>query len=74
MFISGSSLEQVFWVPSTHKILSSYVLTPVNFYQITRKQLPGTRKILRPLICGTHGMKFLTRALKFIWNPKVIFE
>ena len=36
---------------------------PVNFYQISREQLPCTRKILTPLISGTRGLIFLTRAL-----------
>ena len=61
--LTGPLLGRVPWVPGTRKILSSYVLAPVNFYQITGKELPGTRKILTPLICGTHGLKFLTRAL-----------
>ena len=60
---SELSLERVPRVPGTHKILSSYLMAPVNFYEISREQLPGIRKILRPLICGTRGLKFLTTAL-----------
>ena len=66
--LTGPLLGRVPWVPGTRKILSSYVLAPVNFYQITGKQLPSTRKILRPLICGTRGLKFPSRALhRHIW-------
>ena len=60
---SGLSLDRVPWVPGTRKILSSYVMAPVNFYKISREQLPGTPQILRPIICGTRGLKFLTTAL-----------
>ena len=63
LFNAGLSLERVPWVPGTHKILSSDVMAPMNFYEISREKFPGTRKILRILICGTHGLKFLTTAL-----------
>ena len=38
-------------------------MAPMNFYDISREQLLGIRKILRPSICGNHGLKFLTTAL-----------
>ena len=60
---AGLSLERVPRVPDTRKILSSFLMAPVNFYKISREQLPGTRKILRSLMCGTHGLKFLTTPL-----------
>ena len=44
--IAGLSLKQVPRVPGTRKILSSYAMAPVNFYEIPGEQLPGTRKIL----------------------------
>ena len=53
-------------VPGTHKILSSYVMAPVNFYEISIEHLPGTRKILRSLICCTRGLKFLATALESV--------
>ena len=46
-------------MPGTRKILSSYVMAPVSFYEISREQLAGTRKVLRTLIHGTRGLKFL---------------
>ena len=61
---TGLSLERVPRVPGTRKILSSYVMAPVNFYEIPGEQLPGTRKISTLLISGTRGLIFLTRALK----------
>ena len=54
-----AALERVPRVPGTRKILSSYVMAPVSFYEISREQLPGTRKVLRTLIHGTRGLKFL---------------
>ena len=60
---SGLSLEQVPRVPGTRKILSSYLMAPVNFSEISSEHLPGTRGILRPLIRGTRGLKFLKTAL-----------
>ena len=60
---AGPLLGRVPRVPGTRKILSSYVVAPVNFYKIPEEQLPGTRKILTPLISGTRGLIFLTRAL-----------
>ena len=59
----NSLLGRVPRVPGTRKILSFYVVAPVNFYEIPGKHLPCTRKILTPLISGTHGLIFLTRAL-----------
>ena len=56
-YMAGPSLEQVPRVPGTREFLSSYVMAPVNLYEISREQLPGTCKILRPLICGTRGLK-----------------
>ena len=61
----GPLLECVPRVPGNRKILSSCVMAPVNFYEIPREQLPGTRKILTPLISGTLGLIFLIRALTF---------
>ena len=60
---AGPLLGRVPRVPGTRKILSSYVVAPVIFYEIPREQLPGTRKISTPLISGTRGLIFLTRAL-----------
>ena len=60
---AGPSLERVPRVPGTRDILSSYVMAPVNFSEISGQQLLGTREILRPLISGTRGLKFLKRAL-----------
>ena len=60
---AGLSLERVPRVPGTRKILSSYVMAPVNFNEISREQLPGTHRILRPLIRGTRGLNYLTTAL-----------
>ena len=39
-------------------------MAPVNVYKIPLEPLLGTRKIMRSLICGTRGLKFLTRALR----------
>jgi len=41
-------------------------MAPVNFHEIFREQLPGTHKILRPLIGGTRGLKFLTTTLQLV--------
>ena len=60
---SEPSLERVPRVPGTRKILSSYVMATVNFYEIPGEQLLGTRKILTPLISDSRGLKFLTRTL-----------
>ena len=60
---SGPLLGRVPRVPGTRKILSFYVMAPVNFYKIPEEQLPGTRKVLTLLISGTRGLIFLTRAL-----------
>ena len=66
VYSSGLSLEWVPRVPGTRKILSFYVMAPVNFYKIPEEQLPGTRKVLTLLISGTRGLIFLTRALPCI--------
>ena len=65
---TGPLLGQVPRVPGTRKILSSYVMAPVNFHEIPGEQLPGTCKILTPLVSGTRGLMFLTRALgPYFW-------
>ena len=61
----GPSLERVPRVPGTRDILSSYVIAPVNFSEISGFHLLGTREILRPLICGTRGLRFLKRTLLY---------
>ena len=63
---SGPLLGRVPRVPGTRKILSSYVVAPVIFYEIPGEQLPGTRKISTPLISGTRGLMFLTGALRMV--------
>ena len=54
-------------VPGTRDILSSYVMAPVNFSEISGKQLLGTREILRPLLCGTRGLLLLKRVLHSVY-------
>ena len=39
-------------------------MAPVNFNKIPLEQLLGTGKILKTLICGTRGLKFLSRPLR----------
>ena len=59
-------------VPCTCKILSSYVVARVNFYDIPEEQLPGTYKISTPLISGNCGLIFLTMPCFLILDIKNI--
>ena len=61
--MAGPLLGRVPRVPGTRKILSFYVMAPVNFYKIPEEQLPGNRKVLTPLISGAPELSFLTMAL-----------
>ena len=61
---SGAWLKQM---PGTHRILSSYIVTTVNFREISIKKWPGNHKIFEIICSGTCGLKFLSTSLPYIF-------
>ena len=54
---AGAWLEWVPRVPGTHRILSSYMVAPLNFKRFLSKEMHCTHQNFEVLGCGTHELK-----------------